>query len=210
MSNEVDKEDPRNWGTSPGIIYKQLVKVMKEVKVIEKEQQSHSGGNYKFRGIDDMYNALHDLLAKHDIFCAPSDPRSVRSTYQTAKGTTMQQVTTTMKYRYYASDGSYVDTECIGEGADVSDKATSKSLAMAHKYNIVQMFFIKTDDKDDVEAHNIEGEGTKTIDEVVADIGKCDNFKHLKNIYDKYSHIFTGEEYVTLKRAKDVKKGELE
>ena len=54
-----------------------------------------------------------------------------------------------------------MDTECIGEGADVSDKATSKSLAMAHKYNIVQMFFIKTDDKDDVEAHDIEGEAKR-------------------------------------------------
>jgi len=143
------------------MIFGRLAKVMKEVKAIEKAQQSGGGGNYRFRGIDDMYNALHDLLAKHEIFCAPSVTSSVRSSYQTAKGSTMQQVTTTMKYRYYAPDGSYVDSECIGEGADVSDKATSKSLAMAHKYNVVQMFFIKTDNKDDVEAHDIEGEGKK-------------------------------------------------
>ncbi len=162
--DELDKRDPRNWESLPGIIYQQLAKVMQEVKAIEKAQQSHSGGNYKFRGIDDLYNALHDLMAKHEIFCAPSITGSVRSSYQTSKGTTMQQVTTTVKYRYYATDGSYVESECIGEGADVSDKATSKSLAMAHKYNLVQMFLIKTDDKDDVEAHDIEGEGTPAMD----------------------------------------------
>ena len=52
--------------------------------------------------------------------------------------------------------------------------------------------------------------GGKTIEEVVADIHECDNFKHLKNIYDKYISIFEGEDKTTLIRAKDVKKGELE
>jgi len=146
------------------MIFGRLAKVMKEVKTIEKDRQSGGGGNYKFRGIDDMYNALHDLLAKHEIACVPSIKESVRSSYQTSKGTTMQCVTTTVKYRYYAPDGSYVDSECIGEGADVSDKATSKSLAMAHKYNLVQMFLIKTDDKDDVEAHDIEGAAARMTD----------------------------------------------
>ena len=205
----MDKEDPRNWEKPQGIIYQQLAKVMKDVKAIEKAQQS-GGVNFKFRGIDDIYNALHDLMAKHEVFCAPGITDSVRTAYQTSKGTTMQQVTTTVKYRYYATDGSYVDSEMIGEGADVSDKATSKSVAMAHKYDLIQMFLIKTDDKDDVEAHDIEGEKTKTIAEVTADINKCTSIRHLKNIYDKYSQMFVGEDLTTLKRAKDVKKGELE
>ncbi|KKM26764.1 hypothetical protein LCGC14_1581430 [marine sediment metagenome] len=209
MTKEIDKEDPRNWEKPPGIIYQQLANVMKDVKAIEKAQQS-GGVNFKFRGIDDIYNSLHDIMAKHEVFCAPGITNSVRGSYQTSKGTTMQQVTTTATYRYYATDGSYVDTEGIGEGADVSDKATSKSLAMAHKYNLVQMFLIKTDDKDDVEAHDIEGEGTKTIAEVTADINKCTSIKHLQNIYAKYADVFKGEDLTTLIRAKDVKKGELQ
>ena len=195
--------------TEANKIYQQLAKVMKDVKAIEKAQQS-GGVNFKFRGIDDIYNALHNIMAKHEIFCAPGITGSVRSSYQTSKGTTMQQVTTTVQYRYYATDGSYVDSECIGEGADVSDKATSKSLAMAHKYNLVQMFLIKTDDKDDVEAHDIEGEETKTIAEVTADINKCTSIKHLQNIFKKYERVFVGEDKTTLIRAKDVKKGELQ
>lgn len=141
-------------------IHKAMAAVMAEIKPIGKEQGGGQGGGvkYKFRGIDDVYNHVQPLLAKHGIFCLPEVLSSTMSEYKTSNGKTMQHCVSKVKYAYMTEDGSKVDTVGSGEGADVGDKALSKSLAMAHKYNIVQIFNIPTGESDpDGEATDMSG-----------------------------------------------------
>jgi hypothetical protein len=58
--------------------------------------------------------------------------------------------------------------------------------------------------------NGIEAPKQKTIDEVVADIEVCDNFKHLRNIFLKYKHVFEGEDRDKLVKAKDDAKARLD
>jgi hypothetical protein len=149
------------------LIYQKMAAIMKDVEAIGKDNTPTSGAKYNFRGIDDMYNAIHDLMAKHEVFCMPVVVDSERGEYTTAKGTKMQHVTSIIKYSYYATDGSYVESSMVGEGADTGDKATAKSCAMAHKYNLVQSFLIKTGDKVDNEHERNDMSGGKSEPEKI-------------------------------------------
>jgi hypothetical protein len=56
-----------------------------------------------------------------------------------------------MQYTFFADDGSSVKAVVMGEGMDSGDKASNKAMAVAHKYAIVQMFAIPTEDDKDPE-----------------------------------------------------------
>ena len=51
-----------------------------------------------------------------------------------------------IKYIFYAEDGTSVEAITIGEGMDSGDKATNKSMAIAMKYALFQVFCIPTEE----------------------------------------------------------------
>jgi len=133
---------------APGMIFKQIAAVMSEIEAISKNRQNEQQG-FKFRGIDDVYNELHPILSKHKIFTVPTVLNRAYKDRITARGGVMNERILTIQYRFYAEDGSYLDCVVDGEAADSGDKATSKAMAIAHKYALLQVFCIPTiDDKD--------------------------------------------------------------
>ena len=46
------------------LIYNRIANAFSEVKAIGRNQKNENQ-NFMFRGIDDIYNELHDILAKH-------------------------------------------------------------------------------------------------------------------------------------------------
>ena len=52
---------------SEGLIYKQLPKVMSDIKSISKDKVNQQQ-RFKFRGIDDVYNHVQPIMAKHGVF----------------------------------------------------------------------------------------------------------------------------------------------
>ena len=53
------------------LIHEKLALINKEIGVIEKNQRNQSQG-FNYRGVEDVLNSLHDILAKHDVFVLPS------------------------------------------------------------------------------------------------------------------------------------------
>lgn len=51
-------------------IFESITKIMEEVPAIGKEKVNKQQG-FKFRGIDDVMNALQPLLAKNKVFIVP-------------------------------------------------------------------------------------------------------------------------------------------
>ena len=137
-----------------GLIYKQIAKVMADVGPIAKEQTNVQQG-FKFRGVDDIYNALHSVLATHGVFTVPKILGRTRSEVVNSKGTKGQHVITNFSFRFYAEDGSFVDAETDGEAIDWGgDKASNKAASIAHKYALLQVFCIPTKEEKDPDEHS--------------------------------------------------------
>lgn len=131
-------------------IYTKIPLISGELGAIDKNSRNREQG-YSFRGIEDMYNAIHPLLAKHGVFCAPSVVEKAAETYTNKNGTVMRRVELTVQHRFFADDGSFVDVVTAGEGMDSADKATNKAMSAAMKYAFIELFSIPTKDIEDAD-----------------------------------------------------------
>lgn len=128
-------------------IYKSIAAIMREVGAIGKDRKNEQQ-RFKFRSIDDIYNRLQPLLAKHGVFSAPQVLEMEHETGKTAKGGTMFHLWCRVQYTFFAEDGSSVEVVTIGESMDSGDKSGNKAMAAAHKYALSQVFSIPYEDMD--------------------------------------------------------------
>lgn len=138
-------EDLINKLIAPPKIHAAMANVMKDIKHVGKNQ-SGKGLNYAFRGIDDMYNAVHAAMAVHGVTQTFEVLERTETEKVAKSGSKAACVLVRVKYTYHAEDGSSVSTIVDGEASDYGDKATSKALSMADKYNLIQTFKVPTSD----------------------------------------------------------------
>ena len=141
----------------PTGIYQAMAEILKRIPAIGKDKEN-TVQRFKYRGIDDVYNALHPLLADNKVFMAPTVLSRTSEEHATKNGGVMYSVTLSVEYRFYHADGSFVSCTVMGEGSDTADKATNKAMAAAHKYALFQTFCIPTEDlaQDDPDADTPE------------------------------------------------------
>ena len=131
-------------------IYPAMVAIMLSVTALEKSRRNQTQG-YDFRGIDDAYNMLHDIMAEHGVFCLPNVVADRHEERTNKNGTCLIYRIVTMRYTFIASDGSSVEATTIGEGMDSGDKAANKAMSAAQKYALIQSFLIPTKEEKDSE-----------------------------------------------------------
>lgn len=131
-------------------IYQALNGVMHEIEAIGKNKTNPQQG-YKFRGIDDMYNALQPLFKKHSVFIVSNVLESKREERQTQRGGTLIYTIAKCQFKFFTTDGSFVESILEGEAMDSGDKSTNKAMSTALKYALMQMFLIPTEEKLDTE-----------------------------------------------------------
>ncbi len=136
--------------TKQPLIYKKILAIMADISAIGKERKNVAQ-NYSFRGVDDVYNELHSLFAKHRVFTAPTVINTHHEERKSKSGSTLIYRIYTIRYTFYAEDGSSVEAIIVGEGMDTGDKAGNKALSVAHKYVLLQMLMIPTDEPKDPE-----------------------------------------------------------
>lgn len=136
-------------------IYESITKIMEEVPAIGKNKTNKTQG-FKFRGIDDVMNALQPLLAKYKVFIAPEILEQIREERTTKTGGNLIYSICKIKYKFYAEDGSSIEAVTIGEGMDSGDKATNKAMAIAMKYALFQVFCIPTEEMKDPDSETPE------------------------------------------------------
>lgn len=132
-------------------IYESITAIMQEIPAIGKEKKNQQQG-FKYRGIDDVMNALQPILAKHKVFVVPEVLEQTREERVTGKGSTLLYSLMKIKYTFYAEDGSSIYAVVIGEGMDSGDKASNKAMAIALKYAFFQVFCIPTEEMKDPDA----------------------------------------------------------
>jgi hypothetical protein len=137
-------------------VYECIAAVSEEIaKVgISKDRKNEQQG-YKFRGIDEVYNALAPILAKHKLVILPRMLTRTQTERQTAKGGILFAVVVEAEFDFVsAHDGSRHTTRAFGEAMDSADKATNKAMSAAYKYTAFQTFCIPTEGDNDADAQS--------------------------------------------------------
>ena len=126
-----------------------------------KNEQQH----YKFRGVDDVYNALAPVLAKHQLVILPRILSRECVERTTQKGGVLFYVTVEAEFDFVsAADGSKHTARTYGEAMDSADKATNKAMSAAYKYVTFQTFCIPTEGDHDADATTPEPVKAKVPD----------------------------------------------
>ncbi len=140
-------------------IFERMIAVARDVDPIAKDRKNVQQ-NFKYRGVDDIYNALQAVLAKHGVFAVPYVVGERTEERKSKSGSALIYRVLTIDYWFYGEDGDWLPlpARVIGEGMDSGDKASNKAMAVADKYALLQAFKIPTDDaKDpDGESHEVE------------------------------------------------------
>ena len=146
--------------------WEQEMKVYKAINAVQaalakqgiaKGRTNTQGATYKFRGIDDVYNAVSPLLAEHNLCILPRVLKRECVERTTAKGGAIFYVTVEAEFDFVsAEDGSKHTVKTFGEAMDMSDKATNKAMSAAYKYAAFQAFAIPTEGDNDADANTHE------------------------------------------------------
>lgn len=139
---------------SAGKIFELIPKVMAEIGAIEKTRNNTQGQGYKFRGIDDVYAAVHAPFSKYGIFVAPEVLEHQREERVSKSGGTLIYSILKIKFSFYAEDGSFFPVVTMGEAMDSGDKSCNKAMSVALKYAVIQVFSIPTIEDKDPENHS--------------------------------------------------------
>ena len=188
-------------------IYKAIAEIQRELDAIGKTKRNQQQG-FNFRGIDDVYNALHPLLAKHGVFTVPEVLEDRSEDRQTKSGGQLIYRILRMKYTFYATDGSSVSAVVIGEGMDSGDKASNKAMSIAHKYAFFQVFSIPTEEVAASDPENYSPELADAVTQWVSAIETADSMESLQMVFkDAWTKCPAGRNQFTT--AKDKRKKEL-
>ena len=126
-------------------IHEAICAAMSRTGAITKDKKNAQQG-FKYRGVDDVMNALQPIFSEFLIFCTPKVLDVKREERVTKSGSAMTYTVVTVEYVFYAADGSSVSCIVCGEGMDSADKSTSKAMSIAFKYACFQLLCIPTEE----------------------------------------------------------------
>lgn len=171
-------------------IFKKMVAILGDIEAIGKTNTNETQ-KYKFRGIDDVYNAVHPLFKKHGVFCSTEIVDSKREERQSKSGGTNIWTLLTIKFSYWASDGSKVESITQGEAMDSGDKGSNKAMSAAQKYSIIQMFSIPT-----IEGANDIEKDDGELDKILNEILKFTDKKSLKDYANELNEYHKNKKFI--------------
>lgn len=138
--------------------------VMRDVQVIGKSQSYEERGReqYKFRGIDDVLNAVGPVLREHRVIATPVRSKLVSAErYETKSGTRMQNVIVKVQYQVIGPRGDSIWPEAMGQASDAGDKAIPKAQSVAYRDMLCELLCIPTG-VTDPSSENHEAASTQT------------------------------------------------
>lgn len=170
-------------------VYKAISAVASEMaeQGISKDRENRQQG-FNFRGIDQVYNALAPMLAKHGLVILPRITERTVTERATQRGGVLFYVVVKAEFDFVAvEDGSKHTVVTYGEAMDSGDKATNKAMSIAYKYAAFQTFCIPTEQTamdPDAEIHQ---PAPRSPDEILAEFtaqaAECPTLAALTAIY---------------------------
>lgn len=152
---------------------KAILRVMKEVKGIDKSMTVGTGSN-SYKGVPDqeVKKIIGEAMAKNGLVLLPIevDPKTEVSRWEenTQYGVRQKQsVFTEVKTKYLLlhESGESMELQGYGHGSDTQDKGAGKATTYALKYTLLYTFLVPTgkiDDTDTTHSEAIETSQAKT------------------------------------------------
>lgn len=170
-------------------IYPALIKANKAIGAIAKNN-SNQQQHFMFRGVDDVYNELHPILAECGIVIIPEVVNYEVSERQARNGVLLY-TRATILHHFTAEDGSHVTTKVVGEAMDSGDKGMNKAMSIALKYALFQLFTIPTKEDKDPDATiyeivpqtAVDTDYQSRVEAAFNELAKAGSFDELVNIY---------------------------
>lgn len=129
---------------------------------------------YQFRGIDDMYNAVAPLLAKHKLCILPAFAERAVAERVTKNGGVLfyTNVAGTFTFVSVEDGSSHQVGPFYGEAMDSGDKSTNKAQSASFKYMAMQTFCIPTEGDNDADktTHEVAAKAPDGFEDMVADL----------------------------------------
>ncbi len=155
----VEKIEPRSKRAAVEPATPHVLRAMNAVTAklategIGKNRNNQQQG-YKFRGIDEVLNALARVLADEMLVIVPHVRSRELTERQAKNGGALFDVVVSVDYTFVsADDGSqFTVGPFYGEAMDSADKATNKAMSAAYKYMAIQTFCIPTEGDNDADA----------------------------------------------------------
>lgn len=139
---------------------------------------------YKFRGIDDVYNALSPIMARHGLCILPRILSREVTERQGRNGNAIFYVTVEAEFDFVcAEDGSKHTVRTYGEAMDSADKATNKAMSAAYKYAAFQAFAIPTEGDNDADAKTHEVKAVEPDPAALQALEKAQSLDDLKKAW---------------------------
>lgn len=188
------------------LIYQKMANILKETKAITKSERNQQQG-FKFRGIDNVMNELHEFFAKNDVFILQEVQDFTVDARPTAKGGTLFYTRAKIKFRYTTTDGSFVETVNVGEAMDSGDKGMNKAMSIALKYSLLQMFLIPTEEQKDPEATTPEETDYFAMAE--QEVNAAQTVETLQSIWQNYTVLQGDRRFIDIvnKKKNSLKNG---
>ncbi len=143
-------------------IYKKLALVMNDLEPIAKDK-TNKEQHYQFRGIDALMNAISPILSKHGVIPATHNIETITDGEVVSRGGAKgYREVRRFTFRFYAEDGSFIETKADGESIDYGDKGSNKCNSVAYREAMFKLFVVPfaSEDIEDVN-HDLQSEAPK-------------------------------------------------
>lgn len=174
-------------------IYAKMANILKESKAITKSEKNQQQG-FKFRGIDNVMNELHELFAKNEVFILQEVKSFSTENRPTKSGGLNTFTRATITFKYITTDGSFVETTNVGEAMDSGDKGMNKAMSIALKYSLLQMFLIPTEEQKDPDATTPEESDFREM--AMSDVNNASSVDALQAVWSNYKVLQRDEGFV--------------
>lgn len=140
-----------------------MIEIMRAVEAIKKEKVNKQGEGFKYRGIDDVMNSLHQAFADAGVFITTEVLERTEKERQSRSGSALFYITSKIRFTFHAEDGSSISSTVCGTAMDSGDKADNKCLSIGLKYALLQAFLIPTEDMAEPDAQTHEVRATEPV-----------------------------------------------
>jgi len=158
---EAEEELPELSETERYVpVHVAVARVMADLRAVGKEGQYAQGNTrYKYRGVDQVVNAIRPLLVRHGLLMIPTGCYTEYRDVERAGGGRSHECTCIMDYDLIGPKGDSLRVRAAGESLDTSDKSAAKAQSVAWRTALVQTFTVATEDTDPDELRIERGGG---------------------------------------------------
>lgn len=139
---------PKGPPALPQDIISIIPKIREDLGAIAKEDEPTAGTKYKYRGHDQIINAIVPLLNRYGVFTTVEDELLRYEGRAAANGKYVTAAVIRKVVTFWAPDGSSVSSAIVAESTDLGNKAVGQAQTYAERYAYTQTFTIPTGDPD--------------------------------------------------------------